>query len=224
MNRRKLLLMGCSAGTLIGIIPISQYLASHFWSEKKATSDITELHAATISSIADTIIPRTDTPSATDVGVEVWIKSMLTLYYTNNERTLFLEGLDEIEALAIKFIGKSFVLSSVQDREAFLATLEKSTMVGKVMTRIQHSVTARKIFKYLLMESIFDQVFGSLTHMGVRSYLQLKKLVVHGYFTSEFIYKEVLKVEVVPGYYDGNSYHNPFLCSTTKEGLHKSAG
>lgn len=36
-----------------------------------------------------------------------------------------------------------------------------------------------------------------------RTYWQLKSLIVHGYFTSEQVMKEVLRVEVMPGRFDG---------------------
>jgi hypothetical protein len=40
-----------------------------------------------------------------------------------------------------------------------------------------------------------------------RTYWRLKSLVVHGYFTSEPVMKDVLKVQVMPGAFDGNAPH-----------------
>jgi hypothetical protein len=37
----------------------------------------------------------------------------------------------------------------------------------------------------------------------VRTYWQLKSLIVHGYFTSERVMKEVLRVEIMPGRFEG---------------------
>jgi hypothetical protein len=37
-----------------------------------------------------------------------------------------------------------------------------------------------------------------------RAYARLKRLVVHGYFTSERVQKEVLKTEIMPGRFEGN--------------------
>jgi hypothetical protein len=39
----------------------------------------------------------------------------------------------------------------------------------------------------------------------VRTYWRLKGLIVHGYFTSERVMKDVLHVEVMPGRFDGNA-------------------
>ncbi|MFI5311558.1 MAG: hypothetical protein ACHQQ3_10015, partial [Gemmatimonadales bacterium] len=36
-----------------------------------------------------------------------------------------------------------------------------------------------------------------------RAYWRLKSLVIHGYFTSERVMKDVLKVEIMPGRFDG---------------------
>jgi hypothetical protein len=40
-----------------------------------------------------------------------------------------------------------------------------------------------------------------------RSYWRLKGLIVHGYFTSESVMKDVLKVQVMPGAFNGNAPH-----------------
>ena len=40
-----------------------------------------------------------------------------------------------------------------------------------------------------------------------RTYWRLKGLVVHGYFTSEPVMKDVLKVQIMPGAFDGNAPH-----------------
>ena len=42
-----------------------------------------------------------------------------------------------------------------------------------------------------------------------RAYARLKQLVVHGYFTSERVQKEVLKTEVMPGRFEGNALMPP---------------
>jgi hypothetical protein len=49
-----------------------------------------------VATIADGIIPRTDTPGARDAGVHRFIDTMLAEYYTGPERERFIAGLDAI--------------------------------------------------------------------------------------------------------------------------------
>jgi len=44
--------------------------------------------------VADTIIPRTDTPSATDVGVHGFVNVIVAEYAKDDDRTTLLAGLD----------------------------------------------------------------------------------------------------------------------------------
>ncbi len=55
---------------------------------------------AQIGALADVILPRTDSPGATDVGVVAWVDLVVADYYRDEERKQFLEGLAAIDALA----------------------------------------------------------------------------------------------------------------------------
>src|ERR1700674_4089059 len=46
-------------------------------------------HADMITLIADTILPRSDTPSATDVGVLPWIDLVVAQYFSAARRSVF---------------------------------------------------------------------------------------------------------------------------------------
>ena len=61
-----------------------------------------------VSALADTIIPRTDTPSATDVGVTEWVDLVTAEYYSPEERAEFTTGLDAIDAAVRSSRGNAF--------------------------------------------------------------------------------------------------------------------
>lgn len=69
---------------------------------------LTASEMATISAMADQIIPKTDTPGALDVGVPVFIDKMLSGYYPQRERDVIRAGLKAIDDDAHKLRGVTF--------------------------------------------------------------------------------------------------------------------
>jgi hypothetical protein len=128
--------------------------------------------AATLGALADTWFPRTDTPSATDVGVVAWIDVVVNEYYSDAERKQLDDGLAAIDAL-VKGGSVPGPAYSPASNAALFDILEK---------RPRNDAAAR-------------------------GYWRLKGLVVHGYFTSERVQKEVLKNEIMPGRYVGDAPH-----------------
>ena len=53
-----------------------------------------------ITLLADTLLPRTDTPGAIDVGVPAWIDLVVAEYFSEATRAAFLADLDAIDQLA----------------------------------------------------------------------------------------------------------------------------
>jgi hypothetical protein len=104
-----------------------------------------------VAAIADVILPRTDTPSATDVDVPAFVDVIVTEQYSDQERGLFVAHLDAIDPARLEAI-----------------------------------------------EAITDR-----SQQPARTYWRLKGLIVHGYFTSEPVMKDVLRVQVQPGRFDG---------------------
>lgn len=69
---------------------------------------LTPLEMATVTSMADQIIPKTDTPGALDVGVPAFIDRMLAGYYQQRERDVIRAGLQKVNADAQSLRGMSF--------------------------------------------------------------------------------------------------------------------
>ena len=61
---------------------------------------LSEQQLALIGAVADTILPRTDTPSATDVGVPAFIDVIVSEQYTERDRNAFVAGLETIQRIA----------------------------------------------------------------------------------------------------------------------------
>jgi hypothetical protein len=126
-----------------------------------------------IGLIADTILPRSDTPGATDVGVPAWIDLVIAGYFSDARRAAFLADLSAIDQLALSQSGAHFTALNGSDLERVVATLDAATG-SKHLTSAQ------------------------------RGYVQLKELVIHGYFTSKPVQQDLLKVVIVPGRFDAD--------------------
>jgi hypothetical protein len=133
---------------------------------------LSEQQLALVGAIADTILPRSDTPSATDVGVPKFVDVIVSENDTDEDRTAFLAGLDAIEARAKSAGGNAFAQLDPSARASVIQSIE--------------SETNRRVDP-------------------ARTYWRLKGLIVHGYFTSEPVMKDVLKYEVMPGRFEGSA-------------------
>ena len=83
---------------------------------------------ATVKAMAELILPKTDTPGATDVGAGEFIDLMLTEWYDEQDRTRFLNGLSEVDLHTKDLVGKNFVEASPNQQVEILSWLgEKMT-------------------------------------------------------------------------------------------------
>ena len=169
MKRRELLRTLASAAAL-AVVPDKNLAAwARVASGIPLQNALSPAHLALVRAIADTIIPRTNTPSATDVGVHKFVDVIVNEYLSDTERVAALAGLDAIDARARTESNVTFAKLSTTKRAAMIDTLEK----------------------------------GDRSTEPSATYWRLKGLVVHGYFTSQPVMRDVLKVTVMPGKFEG---------------------
>ena len=118
-----------------------------------------------VTEIAEFIIPQTDTPGATSVKVPEFIDLILTEWMSDDEKTAFLSGLDEIDA-------KGFANLSRDQKFAQLTTLDKArnnkTGAGhafgrlKALTVYGYFTSARVERDVLNMQMFFDGYHGNV--------------------------------------------------------------
>jgi hypothetical protein len=77
-----------------------------------------------VTSIAEMIIPETDTPGATTARVADFTDLLLAEWYADADRTRFLAGLDAIDHDALATYGKPFVELAAPERELTLRGLD----------------------------------------------------------------------------------------------------
>lgn len=90
----------------------------------RTTRGLAPEQAALVATIAEHIIPRTETPGARDAGVDRFIARMLAEYYGDDERARFLDGLADVDRRARDAKGRPFLQLNAGEQHDLLAALD----------------------------------------------------------------------------------------------------
>lgn len=137
---------------------------------------LSEDQAATITDIAEIIIPKTDTPGAKDAGVPGFIDIMLKDVYSKEDQDRFINGLKAFDEEADKSYGDPFNELDEDQKTAFVKKLHEEAIA------IEKSENKPEKRPFILM---------------------MKELTMLGFFTSEAGATQVLQYDAVPGAYKG---------------------
>ena len=137
--------------------------------------------AELISTLVDVLLPKTQTPGALDVKVDMFIDLVIQKLFDVNGKKLIIEGMNQFESLCRDKFGTSFNgLDETEKREVLMAEETRSNKFN-------------------------GQVWG--TAVGVQKpvgfYRTIKSLALWGYFSSEAIGKNILSYDPIPGEYRG---------------------
>lgn len=162
------------ARAVLGTLPALRTLDSH--------------RDATITAIAEMIIPKTETAGAADIGASKFVDLILTEWCTDEERTRFLSGLADVDQQTQDRFGAKFINCSHAQKAQILTTL------GEQMTKESE----------LLVES-GPRYRGSAPAPDRNFYYMLRKLVLTAYYTSEEGAVNELGFQIIPDRYDSCS-------------------
>lgn len=137
--------------------------------------------ANTISNLVDMILPRTETPGALDVKVDVFIDKVIAQTYVKEGQESMRTAIAEFNEDCRKNLGAAFNDLSNSDRTKVLEAAEKSS--GK------------------FNPGIWGVTIGDQEPIGF--YRSLKATAIWAYLTSQKIGEEVLSYDPIPGSYNG---------------------
>jgi hypothetical protein len=181
MHRRELLrvLGSITAGSILSRLAPNQLYALALETHQRLAEHpplrILDPHQhETVATAAELIIPETDTPGARAAGVSEFIDLIVAEWYTEEERTRFLDGLSNLDRRSQAAVGRPFVEAPVSTQERIFSELD-----GELLTL---RVTEGKA--------------------GERFFHQLKYLTLFGYYTSRVGLEQELHWVTIPGRYD----------------------
>ena len=185
MHRRDVLRL-LATGSLLQLAPrnllaVAQEVRALVQSQPNPRTLNPQQHA-TVKTMAEMLIPRTDTPGATDVGVAEFIDLMLTEWYDEPERVRFLDGLSDVNSRTQARFKKDFVDCTSSQQSDILVAL------GKVMSAQEKGSARRSRRRGPRPESF---------------YAMFRQLTLTAYYTSEAGATQELHFEMIPDRYQG---------------------
>jgi len=143
----------------------------------------------TVVQMIDIILPATDTPGAKGVRVNEFMDLILTEWATPAERESFLTGLTQVDSKSNALFGKSFLDASPEQQTTLIQALDDSIDWG-----------------HRPGQGLFvDGPAPRDTHLQGEFFRVFKTMTIHGYYTSEIGFTQELKLQIIPGVFDGCS-------------------
>jgi gluconate 2-dehydrogenase gamma chain len=194
---------------------------------------LTPWQHAMVATIAEHIIPETDTPGARAAEVDRFIDEMLAVHYPAAERELFLAGLAGVDTRALAVGGRGFLESTFGEQRAVLTAIDRETFgsgaAGPSAVSADGAVDGAA---YGEPDDTADAAADDVARPGdagrapappanaggvrwihgevrgperpeVPFFRTMKELTIVGYYTSEVGATVELRHEAVPGRYDG---------------------
>lgn len=190
MNRREVLKMSAMVlGTTVSA-SLSQALMAGVKPGTPPNVSLSDDQSKNIAMLAEMFIPTTDTPGAISAGVPEFIETILTEWYRDEERAIFMDGLSALDNAAQAKEGVAYYKASEELRVALLTEQEQIASEYKAPAGFS--------------------LFGSKDDPNAPFFKKLKELVVTGYYTSEIGCKEEQIYKPMPGRYDGDLNYADF--------------
>lgn len=178
MNRREALkLVGFLMGGAVSSSVASAVLSGCMRQRRTGAytpQTLTDAQDELVATVAELILPATDTPGARAAKVNAFVDGMLTTIFSERERERFLAGLADLDTRAEAAAGTTFVA---------LAPEEQTAILGGLASEAVSTPTSDD-----------EQPF----------FLTMKELTLVGYYTSEIGATQELQYVHAAGRYDGD--------------------
>jgi predicted PolB exonuclease-like 3'-5' exonuclease len=141
-----------------------------------------------IAEVAETIIPKTNTPGAKDLNLPPFILKMLDDCYNKKDQQAFLAGLNDFNDMVKRKYNQSFSDLTIKDREAVLTGIESNAM--KQMHNSKPQGRSMKPKKPVAGQNPVDMFYSIV-----------KQQTIFAYTTSKFFMTKEIFYDMIPGRY-----------------------
>ena len=184
MHRRDVLRL-LATGTALQLTPLNMLAlarqARALVAEQPSPRTLNPHQYQTAKTMAELILPRTDTPGATDVGVADFIDLILTEWCDDSERERFLQGFADVDARSNALFSVDFTSSTPIQQSQILVDLGQQ--MGEDTSR-----RSRRATRFAPSPEFYPM---------------FRRLTLTAYFTSEEGATKALNFEIIPDGYRG---------------------
>ena len=180
MHRRQALRLLASAATLplLSREALSLFQTAHDQlPEQPALKTFTPQQNDMVTTIAELIIPQTDTPGAKAARVNEFIDLMVTEWYDEEERSTFMSGLADVDTRTRDLYGKDFVHCGEKQQVELLQSLDDEVAAGRSEPDLRRRRNRPPEKNFFFM---------------------MKQLTLVGYYTSQVGFEQELHGEIIP--------------------------
>lgn len=146
-------------------------------SETPALKTLSPVQDALVTTIAELIIPQTDTPGAKAARVNEFIDVILTDWYNDEEKSAFLTGLADVDSRSRDLFGKGFMDCPEKHQVQILEALDDELPDA-------HGPRVRRWARKPPREKSF--------------FFMMKQLTLVGYYTSQAGFEQELREQIIP--------------------------
>lgn len=154
-----------------------------------------------LDEVAETIIPRTNTPGAKDAKVGEFMNVMVRDCYTPDDQQTFKEGIEKIDKLSKEKYNKGFMEIQPAQRTELLTALDKEQREYED-ARKKKEALAREQVKKNTQTAANTQPKQEEKKDPKHYFRMMRELTLLGFFTSEPGATKVLRYAAVPGKYE----------------------
>src|ERR1700720_475387 len=133
-----------------------------------------------VVAMSEVMIPATDTPGARAAKVNEFIDLILTDWATEEEKKIFLEGLEEADRKTNALFGRGFAGASAKEQAAIVQAFDEELAASR-------------------NEKLPKQIRSWELTLVLPFFAQMRRLTLVGYYTSPIGQDQELKVEIIPG-------------------------
>jgi archaellum component FlaD/FlaE len=198
MDRRELLKMiaALTGGIVIGG---EVFLSGCKTNNTEASGDFSKDDIAFLDEVAETILPKTNTPGAKDVAAGQFMTVIVNDCYDQKEQETFHKGIKQLDEASVNTYKEKFMKLTPQQRHELLVTLDKEAKEFQKKKTVFDKDQADKL-KTATVNGNKD--FKKET-MPAHYFTMMKQLTLLGFFTSKPGATQALRYVAVPQRYDG---------------------
>lgn len=141
------------------------FLPSCLQHQQKVSIPLTLIHIDPedenmLAEVAETILPKTDTPGARDLSAHLFALKMVDDCFTKPNQEKYIQGMKDFESFVMKKTGKSFMDIGPAEKQAIVADLDQQKSAESGVAFFYQSTKKLTVLAYTTGEYYMTKIRG----------------------------------------------------------------